>query len=228
MLFDLKGKRRRAVQGTYIVLALLMGGGLILFGIGGGSLNGGLLNAFTGGGGSSNGNSTFQKRLDAAQKRLAVDPQDRNALSEIIRDNYQLASLTADPNTGLYTSDGKKHLQAASQAWQRYLGTNPTKPDATLASYMLQAYSQAGLNQPSNAERAAEIVASIQNNSAAYIRVVQYAALAGDTRTVDLASQKALSLAPPSERASVRNLLKQAKAAGAATQAQGGTSGGSG
>ena len=28
MLFDLRGRRRRAVQGTYLMLALLMGGGL--------------------------------------------------------------------------------------------------------------------------------------------------------------------------------------------------------
>ena len=45
MLFDLRGRRRRAVQGTYLMLALLMGGGLVLFGIGG-SVSGGLLDAF--------------------------------------------------------------------------------------------------------------------------------------------------------------------------------------
>ena len=43
MLFDLKGKRRRAVQGTYLMLAILMGAGLVLFGIGS-STNGGLRN----------------------------------------------------------------------------------------------------------------------------------------------------------------------------------------
>ena len=34
MLFDLQGKRRRVVQATYLTLALLMGGGLVFFGIG--------------------------------------------------------------------------------------------------------------------------------------------------------------------------------------------------
>ena len=34
MLFDLRGRRRRAVQGTYLMLAVLMGGGLVLFGVG--------------------------------------------------------------------------------------------------------------------------------------------------------------------------------------------------
>ena len=47
MLFDLRGRgRRRFVQGIYLGLAILMGGGLILFGVGAGT-NGGLLDAFS-------------------------------------------------------------------------------------------------------------------------------------------------------------------------------------
>ena len=38
MLFDLRGRgRRRTVQVIYLSLAVLMGGGLVLFGIGGGT-----------------------------------------------------------------------------------------------------------------------------------------------------------------------------------------------
>jgi DNA-binding ferritin-like protein len=216
MLFDLKGRRRRVVQGTYIMLAVLMGGGLVLFGIGGGT-SGGLLNAFNGGGGSSSGNKAIQKKIDNAERVLAANPQNQAALQEIIRDNYQLASLSADQTTGTFSTEGKKNLQQAANAWQRYLNTNPAKPNATLANYMFQAYSEVGLNQPANAEKAAEIVAAQQNNSSAYIRVVQYATLAGDKRTADLAAQKALELAPKGQRGSVKTLLKQARAAGTAT-----------
>jgi hypothetical protein len=223
MLFDLKGKRRRAVQGTYILLAVLMGGGLVLFGIGGGSLNGGLLNAFTGGGGSSTGNKQIQKRIDNAEKQLAANPQNQAALQEVIRDNYQLASLSADQTTGLFTADGKKNLRQAADAWQRYLNTNPAKPNAVLANYMFQAYGQAGLNQPANAQKAAEIVAAAQPSASAYLRVVQYATLAGDKRTADLAGQKALELAPKGQRSSVKKLVQQAKAVGAPTSTQTGT-----
>ena len=50
MLFDLRSRgRRRTVQATYLGLALLMGGGLVLFGVGTGGGGGGLLNAFGGG-----------------------------------------------------------------------------------------------------------------------------------------------------------------------------------
>ena len=57
MLFDLRSSgRRRTIKVIYVTLAFLMGGGLILFGIGGGtSLNGGLFDAFSGnsGGGAA-------------------------------------------------------------------------------------------------------------------------------------------------------------------------------
>src|SRR5919202_1024269 len=98
MLFDLKGRRRHVVQGTYLLLALLMGGGLVLFGIGGGT-NGGLLDAFKGGGGGSKGNSLVEKEIERAQQRLRVNPRDEGALKLVVRDNYQLAAATADPQT---------------------------------------------------------------------------------------------------------------------------------
>jgi hypothetical protein len=224
MLFDLKGRRRRVVQVTYIGLAVVMAAGAIGFGIGGAS--GGLLDAFKGGGGSSNGNATLQKQIDAAQKRLAVNPQDQAALTQIVRGNYQLAGLNVDTNTGTYNADGKKFLQKAATAWERYLNTNPAKPDAILANFMFQAYSQVGLNQPAKAEKAAEIVAEKQNSSNAYIQVVQYAALAGDTRTANLAGQKALALAPKGQRSNVAKAVKQAKAAGTTAQTQTGSGGG--
>ncbi len=79
---------------------------------------------------------------------------------------------------------------------------------------MLQAYGEFGLNQPSNAEKAAQIVAARgQSSSAAYVQLVRYATLAGDTRTQNLAAEKALDLAPKGQRGSVKKLLEQAQAA---------------
>ena len=75
MLFDLRGRRRRAVQATYLTLAVLMGGGLVLFGIGG-DVSGGLIDAF--GGRDSGGddvNSQVQERIERQEKRLQASPQ---------------------------------------------------------------------------------------------------------------------------------------------------------
>jgi len=71
MLFDLRGRgRRRAVRLIYTGLALLMGVGLIGFGIGGGFGGGGILNAASNegaGGGPSVGDKV--KKYQAIIKR---------------------------------------------------------------------------------------------------------------------------------------------------------------
>ena len=92
MLFDLRGQgRRTTVKVVYVTLAILMGGGLVFFGIGG-DVNGGLFDAISG---SSSGNSqdtdTFEKRAAAAQRKAAANPQDAAAWAEAVRAQYQLA-----------------------------------------------------------------------------------------------------------------------------------------
>ena len=67
MLFDLRSRgRRRTVQVVYLGLAVLIGGGLILFGELRGSGTGGLLNAFTGNG---SGNAQSQADQPAGEER---------------------------------------------------------------------------------------------------------------------------------------------------------------
>src|SRR5438094_558546 len=126
MLFDLKGKRRRAVQGTYLALAVLMGGGLVLFGIGS-STNGGLGDLLNGGNGSNKGNQVVQNRIKAADKTLAVQPKNVAALGILIRSNYQLATTNAD-QAGNFLPKAIPDLQHTTQAWQRYYAAT-SKPD---------------------------------------------------------------------------------------------------
>ncbi|MDQ4130642.1 MAG: hypothetical protein M3133_06605, partial [Actinomycetota bacterium] len=85
------------------------------------------------------------------------------------------------------------------------------RPDDSLARLMLQVYSPGALNQPQNAVRAAEIVAESEPTAQAYVQLVQYAALAGQTRKADLAAQRAIDLAPREQKAAVRAAVKQAK-----------------
>ena len=157
------------------------------------------------------------------EARVAANPQDQAALVTIATDNYRLAAEKADPNTGVFTDKAKDNLTAADSAWQKYLALNPPKPNDTLAGYMLQAYSQAGLNKPAQAKQAAEIFSEAHPSSNAYINVVLYAALAGDTRTAKLAGQKALQLAPKSQRSSVKALIKQAEAVNTTSASSGAT-----
>jgi hypothetical protein len=224
MLFDLRGRRRRAVQATYLTLAVLMGGGLVLFGIGG-NTSGGLFDAFKGGNGSG-GDKQAEKRVQRNKKVLARNPNDKAVLKALVRDEHQIATSQLPQNAVSYPKAARDELRAASTYWQRYLKVEKGKPDATLATIALRLYDPGALNQPKDAEQAATIVAQDQPNSANYLRVVQYASLASDKRTADLAGQKAVDLAPKSAKKTVKEQLKQVKQAVKAAAAQGGGQGG--
>ena len=207
MLFDLRGRRRRAVQVTYLMLAVLMGGGLVLFGIGGG-VSGGLLDAFKGGGGGSNGDSALRDQAKRQEERLAKNPQNPVVLQNLVRDYYSLATAQRQSGTVGFPADAKDELRKSGEYWQRYSKV-AEKPDADTAVIALQVYDVGGLNRPKEAQKAAALIAQESNDVAAYLRLVQYAARAGDTRTADLAAKKAVDLAPKAQRKEVQ---KQAEA----------------
>lgn len=212
MIFDLQGKRRRAVQATYLVLAVLMGGGLVLFGVGSGSINGGLFDAITGNGnGNGNANSAISKRIKRDNQTLATQPKNEPALADLVRSHYQLATDDADANTGAFGPKGKQELQAAASAWQRYLNV-AKNPSDSLASLMVQAYGQGGLNKPSQAQTAAEIIARARPSAQTYLQLTQFATQAGDTRTAKLAGLKAIDLAPKSQKKLVKKEVAIASA----------------
>ena len=214
MLFDLKGRRRRVVQATYLMLAVLMGGGLVFFGIGG-DVSGGLFDAFSDR--TNSGNQLVEDRIEDNEKKLDANPNDENAVKDLVRDWYQLANEEADPNTGQYTDEGKERLAEADEAWQRYLEVEQRKPEASIAALMVQAYDPTGLNQPADAARAAEIVAETQRSAQAYLQLTQFAAQAGQKRKADLAGKKAIELAPKDQRSTVKALVEQVKQPAAST-----------
>ena len=92
MLFDLRGRgRRRTVQVIYLSLAILMGGGLVLFGIGG-ATSGGLVDAIQGNSGSVDASDVFEKRVDALEKRVQANPRDAAAWNELASVRFSVAS----------------------------------------------------------------------------------------------------------------------------------------
>lgn len=206
MLFDLKGRRRRFVQATYLILAVLMGGGLVLFGIGG-DVSGGLFDAFSERGGSGADNSTLEKRAKDAEKRLAANPGDTAAAADVIRGRFQVATNELDPETGRIGSDGQDDLAAADGAWQKYL-KSVEKPEASLALLMLQVYAPDAYNKPEKAAQAAEVLTEVRPTAQSYLALVESALLAGQTRKADLAGKKAVEVAPEAQKKAVRAQLK--------------------
>jgi hypothetical protein len=223
MLFDLRGKRRRTVQGVYLALAILMGAGLVFFGIGS-SVSGGLGDLFSGGGGGdSTAEETVQKNINAAEKKLSTNPNDREALADLVRGHYQLATTTADTSTGQFGEEARGELEAATDAWQRYLDA-VEKPEAGLANTAIQSYSGLALleQEPQDqkpfwegASEAAESLTLKSKNPAPYVQLVQYASLAGQTRKADLAGERAIELAPKDQKKEVEAAVEQAKQVGA-------------
>lgn len=220
MLFDLRGRRRRTVQVTYLLLALLMGGGLVFLGVGS-DATGGLLNAL-GGGGSDNDNTgagVIEERIDKNRKRLAANPSDQKILFTLVRDQYDLAATEVSSDGRPFTTkESKQQLRKAATYWERYLEV-ADEPSALLASQVAEMFGPGVLNQPAKAQKAAQIVAAKQNTTEAYMAVVYYAGLAGDTRTADLAAQKAVDLAPKAERKTVKAQAEQLKNPQAAGEA---------
>jgi len=212
MLFDLRGKRRRLVQGVYLTLAILMGGGLVLFGIGG-DVSGGLVDAFTGGNTGGSGSSLVEDRVERNEKAIAANPRDAAALKALARDRYQLALDEADQQ-GNFTSEGKQELAKAAAAYEKYLATDPARPDDSLASLMMQVYSPTGLNKPAEAAAAAEVVAEARPSAGLYLQLAQFAQQAGQTRKAELAGQKAVELAPKNQKKAVEAQVEALKSGG--------------
>ena len=218
MLFDLRGRRRRAVQATYLLLALLMGGGLVLFGVGG-DVSGGLLDAFKGGGGPS-ADSAFKDQINKREERLQQNPQNEVILANLVRDYYSLASSQRPEGSVGFPADAKDDLKKAGSYWQRYskLAANPSP---AVAGYAIQIYDVNGLNRPKQAQQAASILAKDANDTPSYLRLVSYAARAGDTRTADLAGQKAVDLAPKGQKKLIEKQIEALKKASQAQQPSG-------
>ena len=130
MLFDLKGKRRRTVQVTYVGLAFLMAAGLIGAGIGSGT-SGGIFDLFGGGSGKSTANKTVEKRITVAEKALRINPKNQAALITLVRSHYTLASADANQQTGQFGKDDEKHLEERNV--EQAAPVAPREPVATTA-----------------------------------------------------------------------------------------------
>jgi len=218
MLFDLRGRRRNAVKVIYLGLAVLLGGGLVLFGIGG-DVQGGLFDAFRD---NTSASKQFEERRDKAAERTEVEPRNAAAWAELASAEYQLAGQTEgfNPNTGEFTGDARKRAEAAKAARERHLALAGDKPNADVAGTMKNALVQLG--DLAGAVRAQEIVLEARGDDAGFgdfAQLAQLAYQAGQTRKGDLAADRAVELAPKDQRDDLKAALEQAKTGGAAAGA---------
>ena len=220
MLFDLRGKgRRRVLKVIYVALAFLMGGGLVLFGIGG-ETSGGLVDAITGAPSSDTGEERYKEQAADALARTKRNPQDAQAWADLTRARIQVATSgdRYDSNTDAYTDEGKQRLRLAVSSWEKYLALDDpdTEARSSLASRMVRAF--VALGDLTQAARAQEIIAEDRKSVGAYSSLAVLSYQAGQTRKGDLAAARAIELAPKDEREALRGRLDSAKTQSLANQ----------
>ena len=233
MLFDIRGKRKRFIQVIYVFLALLLGGSLVLFGIGG-DAPGGLGDAIgIGSNSGSGGNPEFNEEIEAAEATLETNPRNPDALLALARYNYlngqQALEVDAEQGTQVLTDEAVSDFEASIDAWERYLKANQGKPDPSVAILVLRAYSGIALESSSSAtiqrrlegaQRAAAVVAEERPGPNSYLDLATFAFLSGDTKAAEKASKEALASVDESGKSALEGQLKAAERQGKALQRQ--------
>ncbi len=214
MLFDLRSRgRRRAVQGIYLGLAVLMAGGLILFGVGTGTGGGGLLNAFNGGG--SNQKQVISQQEKSALAQIKANPNDPSGWGNLLQARW-ISAGQETTSTGTFTAAGTKELQGAVQAWERYLSLTKS-PDPALAVTAARAYAKLS-NYGGAAKAWSQVTLSTPDGANGFecLAITSYAS--GNKRIGDLASGKALTLLPKAQQISLKTTFQQARSSPSTAQ----------
>jgi hypothetical protein len=184
-----------------------MGGGLVLFGIGG-DVSGGLFDAFSDSRSGGGGSDVIEDRIEDNKERASQPgPRQEAALADLVRDYASLASakLTGEePDVEGATEDYAEVVRY----WERYERL-ADPPDPAAATYAVQAYQ--AVQKPERALEVAQVLAERDNSTNSYLTLMDIAAQAGNTRIRDLAASKALDLAGPGERPTVRQRIQAAK-----------------
>jgi hypothetical protein len=221
MLFDLRGKRKRFIQVIYALLAVLMGGGLIFFGIGS-SANGGLFNAIgLGGDGNTGAGTNYDESAQKIERQLTTDPKDAALLLKLTRMRI-LAGNSKSPSdsTGqvAYSDDSLREFQQAADAWERYVKAVRGKPDPGVAilaaqTYFALAVSERNLltavNNVKGAAEAQQIYTDAKPSLGSYSQLAEYLYLSGDFSAGDAAAKDAVAAADETNREVTKSRLKQ-------------------
>ncbi len=212
MLFDLRGRgRRRTVQIIYAGLALLIGFGLIGLGVGGGFGSGGILSGLTGEEGSSS--ASFAAQVQKYEKAIHKNPNDVRAWEQLTLAQLHEAGGETYVVDNKLTSKGKELYVQIAQSWNHYLALNPSSPSIPLAKEMVTVFGEEGLNEPAEAVKVLQLIVAAEPTNSSYYRfLAEYAYKAHNTRIGDLASEKAVALAPASERKQLKTALAEVKA----------------
>ncbi|HKH22245.1 MAG TPA: hypothetical protein VKA88_01375 [Solirubrobacterales bacterium] len=223
MLFDLQSpRRRRVIRVTFGALAAIFAISFVFLGVGTGGSGFSISDLFGSGGGSS-GSSAFDGDINAAEDKLAVNPNDTAALAELVTLHYQAGTqeVQVDQDTGRQslTSDGKQQFAESVDAWSKYKkvsGDQAARGPASIAYQAYYALAQADFSEAVQSSSVSEqltglqstvtdlkgaagaqaVVAAAQPSVANWAKVADAYYLAGDTQGAQQAIAEATKVDP--------------------------------
>jgi hypothetical protein len=215
MLFDLQSRRRRtAVKIIYGLLAVLMGGGLVLLGVGTGSGGGGALNSLigNGSGGNSAQTSAVSSQLKAAEKKVTADPTSAAAWGSLMQARYEVAGSGSnyDSTTAVFSATGKAELTQVIAAWDKYVALVKGKPDQSTVLLAARAFSATG-NFSGATVAWQDFISTAPGETRGYECLAFTAYAASKTSLGDDAAAKVVSLSPKLQKLTVQAAFKSAK-----------------
>lgn len=158
------------------------------------------------------GSASFAGQIKKYEKLTQRQPSNLSAWEHLAEALLHEAGGEAYVTRTGVTSKGRELFSRAAQAWSSYLALNPPKPSVKLAQLMVSVYGEEGLKQPAQAVQVLQLVVAARPTSAAlYAQLAEYAYKAGNVRVGDLASGKAVSLAPAGARVRIKKELEEVK-----------------
>lgn len=221
MLFDLRAPgRKRAVQAVYVVLAVVLVGGTILFGVG---TNGpGLFSSDNNAPDATSLSDQNKDRLDQLTAQVRKDPKDAEAWGSIASLRFATGSSLIPETATNATPNAKAEFEKAAVAWNRYVALDPNPVDIQVASRMATAFGPNNLNQAGNWADAQGLATQAQEEKAerddtkvpvdAYVALLQaqFAAKRAE-RITKVTEGKLRALWPKAELASLAPTIALAK-----------------
>ncbi len=161
------------------------------------------------------------------RQTLQTDPKDEKALLLLARTHFlaaQSAVEVDEQGRQTITDDALTDFGASTDAWERYLATDPKQPDDGVAALMIRAYATSAGVDPTTLEndlnqafKAAQIVAEAKPSVGTDTQLATYAYLAGEDEVGAEAEKRALAEAPDSAtKSQIKSQVAQAKQQGAA------------
>jgi hypothetical protein len=217
MVFDTGGRRRGVVKVVYAILAILMGFSLLLV-VGPAPLQDlfGISNEV------SRAADQFEEQAERVERKLKKSPEDSELLLTLTRARINAGNSLVEGNTEtgevVYTTEAVQQLQAASEAWSKYLKSTdePSAAAAQVAAPALFSLAQTARTGPEAeldvhaAAKAQQIVAEQRPSLGSLSTLAIYRLYSFDYKGAAQAQKEAEPFANTKfERENLDNELKQ-------------------